>query len=168
MTCDVRLNSQRVMGTRTTVRALGMSTLHTLCVQENGESRRARRKMALPLWLNSTLGLLQHAGHANRTQFGLGRGNKSMLETLPTLDVRHLQPWQSDQAQAIWHDFQDRTFESIPRCALDPARTELDRRITTDLLALLNEARDTVTRPRELRATDPSIHGSKLPVLADD
>ena len=88
-----------------------------------------------------------------------------MLETLPTLDVRQLRPWQLDEAQAIYRDFQDRTFESFHRCAIDPARIELDGRIITDLLALPDEAQGTVSRLRELLATDPSIHRSKPPEL---
>ena len=98
------------------------------------------------------------------------RGNKGMLESLPTLDVRQLQSWQLDEAQAIWRDFQDRTFESFHRCAVDPVRVELDQRIIADLLALPDEAQDTVARLRELLATDPSIHGAKdaQNVLSDD
>ncbi len=165
MTCDVRYNSQRVMGTRTAVRTLGMSTWHSLRVRDDSASVGAQRETALALWLNSTFGLLQHAGHANRTQFGRGRGNKGMLETLSTLDVRQLQSWQLDEAQSIWRDFQDRSFESFHRCAVDPVRIELDQRVISDLLALSDEAQDTVARLRELLATDPSIHGAKDPQL---
>ena len=161
MTCDVRYNSQRIMATRTPIRTLGMSTWHTLLVREADPSVRAQREVALALWLNSTFGLLQHASHANRTQLGRGRGNKGMLETLSTLDVCQLQPWQLDEAQDIYRDFENRTFESFHRCAVDPARIELDQRIMTDLLALPEEAQDTLTRLRELMATDPSIHGAK-------
>ena len=84
-----------------------------------------------------------------------------MLETLPTLDVRQLQPWQLDEAQAIYRDFQDRTFQSSHRCAVDPARIDSDHRIITDVLALPTEAQATLTRLRTLLATDPSIHGAK-------
>ena len=59
-----------------------------------------------------------------------------MLETMSTLDVRDLRPWQLDAAQAIWRDFSDRKFESFHLCAVDPVRTELDRRIVQDLLGL--------------------------------
>ena len=86
-----------------------------------------------------------------------------MPETLPTLDVRQLQSRQLDEAQAIWRAYQDRTFQSFHRCAVDSARIELDQRIITDLLALPAESQDTVSRLRELLATDPSIHGAKHP-----
>lgn len=165
ITCDVRYNSQRIMATRTPVRTLGMSTWHTLLVREADLSVGTQREMALALWLNSTFGLLQHASHANRTQYGRGRGNKGMLETLPTLDVRQLQPWQLDEAQGIYREFQDRTFESFHCCAVDPVRIDLDQRIITDLLALTAEAQDALGRLRMLVATDPSIHGGKQPEL---
>ena len=84
-----------------------------------------------------------------------------MLETLPTLDDRHLQPWQLDEAQATYRDFQDRTFEYFHGCAVDPARIELDQRIVSDLLALNLETQDTVPSLRTLLASDPSIHRSK-------
>ena len=166
VTCDVRYNSQRVMATRTTVRTLGMSTWHTLRVREADSSVGTQRETALALWLNSTFGLLQHASHANRTQYGRGRGNMGMLETMPTLDVRQLQPWQLDEAQTIYRDFQDRTFQSFHHCAIDPTRTDLDRRILSDLLALPPETQTTLTRLQLLLATDPSIHGTKQPEIA--
>ena len=88
-----------------------------------------------------------------------------MLEALPTLDVRQLHPWQLDEAQAIYSDFQDRTFQSFHRCAVDPARVNLDQRLIMDLLALPDEAETTLTRLRTLLANDPSIHGSKQPTF---
>ena len=86
-----------------------------------------------------------------------------MLETLATLDVRKLKPWQLDEAQAIYRDFKDRKFQSFHQCAVDPTRIELDERIVRDLLGLGEDAVTTVARLRGLLATDPSIHGSKEP-----
>ena len=88
-----------------------------------------------------------------------------MLETPPTIDVCGLQPWQLDEAQSIWRDFQDRTFESFHRCAVDPARIDLDQRLITDLLGLDDQALATITRLRVLLASDPSIHGAKTTAL---
>ncbi len=165
MTRDVMYNSQRVMTVRTDTRTLGVRAWFALTSQHDDHAARALQEMALTLWCNSTLGLLLHANHANRAQHGRGTGNKGMLETLHTLDVRQLQPWQLDEAQAIYRDFQDRTFQSFHRCAVDPARIDLDHRIITDLLALPAEAPDTLMRLRTLLATDPSIHGGKQPAL---
>ncbi len=163
VTPTIRYNSQRIMAACTIVRALGVNTWFSLTVREDESGTQAHREIAIALWCNSTLGMLQQANHANAVQHGRGIGNKGMLETLPTLDVRQLQPWQLDEAQEIWRDFQDRSFESFHRCAVDPVRIELDQRIVTDLLALPNEAQDVVARLRELLATDPSIHGAKDP-----
>lgn len=92
--------------------------------------------------------MLMHANHASRSQYGRGRGNKGKLETLPTLDVRKLEPWQLDEAQAIYHDFRNQTFESFHCCAVDSARIELDQRVIADVLALPAEAQETITRLR--------------------
>ena len=163
VTRDVRYNSQRVMAVRTMIRTLGASQWFSLTLEGDDSLVKSRQETALAIWCNSTFGMLMHANHASRSQYGRGRGNKGMLETLPTLDVRQLHPWQLDEAQGIWRDFEDRTFESFHRCAVDTARIELDGRIITDLLGLPDEAQDTVTRLRTLLATDPSVHGAKAP-----
>ena len=61
----------------------------------------------------------------------------------------------------IWRDFELRKFESFHRCAIDPARIELDERIVRDMLGLGEDAVAAVGRLRRLLASDPSIHGSK-------
>jgi hypothetical protein len=88
-----------------------------------------------------------------------------MLKSLTTLDVRQLQPWQLDEAQSIWRDLSDRKFESFHKCAVDPARIELDERIIRDLLGLGDDAVTAVAKLRTLLAAEPSIHGSKKPEL---
>ena len=166
VTCDIRYNSQRIMTTRTNFRTLGLSSWHTITFPDADPIIRSQREMALGLWCNSTFGLMLHANHANRTQDGRGRGNKGMLETMSTLDIRELHSWQLDAAQAIWRDFSDRKFESFHLCAVDPVRIELDRRIIQDLLGLGEDAVAAVARLRQLLASDPSIHGAKKPERA--
>ena len=161
ITCDVRYNSQRIMATRTNTRALGVSSWHTLIVHEDDLVIRSQREIALAIWCNTTLGLLLHANHANRSQEGRGRGNKGMLERLPTLDVRELAAWQLEAAQGIWRDMESRRFESFHRCAVDPARIELDERVVRDMLGLGDDAAEAVGRLRGLLASDPSVHGGK-------
>ena len=163
ITRDVRYNAQRVMATCTNIRALGVSQWHSLYVREDDGKVRLRREIALALWCNSTFGLMLNANHSNRSQAGRGRGNKGMLETLTTLDVRKLEAWQLEEAQAIWRDFSDQKFQPFHRCAVDPARIELDERLVRDVLGLDEAAVATVARLRTLLATDPSIHGSKKP-----
>ena len=153
------------MTVRTNTRTLCIRAWFALTLRGDDPSDCALKEMALTLWCNSTLGLLLHSNHANQAQHGRGTGNKGMLETLPTLDVRQLQPWQLDEARAIYQDLQDRTLESSHRCAIDQSRIELDQRIMTDLLALPDEAQGTLERLRGLLASDQSIRGAKQPEL---
>ena len=163
ITRDVRYNSQRVMTTRTNIRTLGVSQWHTLTVHEDDPIVRSEREVALALWCNSSLGLLLNSNHSNRSQTGRGRGNKGMLESLVTLDVRKLESWQLDEVQAIWRDFRDRKFQPFYRCAVDLARIELDERVVRDLFGLGEDAVASVATLRRLLASEPSIHGSKKP-----
>ena len=161
VTPTIRYNSQRIMATRTVSRTLGVNTWFTLTGLDSDPVAQSRYEIALALWCNSTLGMLLHANHSNRAQEGRGIGNKGMLERLPTLDVRELAPWQLEAAQEIWRDFELRKFESFHRCAVDPARIELDERVVRDMLGLGEDAVAAVARLRTLLASDPSIYGSK-------
>ena len=166
ITVDVRYNAQPIMAVHTDVRTLGVRAWHTLSVREDDPVIRSRLEIALALWCNSTLGMLLHADHSNSAQEGRGQGNKGMLESLTTLDVRKLEAWQLDEAQAIWRDFRDRKFQPFYECAIDPVRIELDERIVRDMLGLDEGAVTAVAKLRTLLASDPSIHGSKKPELA--
>ena len=165
VTPTIRYNVQPIMATRTTIRTLGVNTWFTLQVEEDDPVVRSHREIALALWCNCTLSLIIQANHANNAQEGRGLGNKGMLETLTTLDVRRLTSWQLDAAQVIWRNFSSRMFQSFHECAVDPARIELDERITRDMLGLSEDAVAAVARLRALLAGDPSIHGSKKPEL---
>ena len=163
ITPSVRYTSQPIMAVRTTVTALGVNTWFTLRVKEPDPAISARHEIALAIWCNSTLGILIQANHANSVQQGRGIGNKGMLETLVTLDVRTLADWQLSAAQEIWRDFSGRAFQSFHQCAIDPARIELDERLLQDLLGLGTQAVESVARIRTLLASEPSVHGSKAP-----
>ena len=162
ITWDVRYNAQRVMAVRTDLRTLGVRAWHTLSVHEDDPVIRSRLEIALALWCNSTLGMLLHADHSNSAQEGRGQGNKGMLESLTTLDVRKLKAWQLDEVVAIWQDFRNRKFQAFHQCAVDPVRIALDERIVRDLLGLGEDVAASVAQLRSLLASDPSIHGSKL------
>ena len=153
------------MAAKAIVRTLGINTWFTLNAREEDPAIKARLETALALWCNSTFGLLLQVNHSNRVQDGRGIGNKAMLERLPTLDVRELQTWQLDQAQAIWNAVSRSEFKSFHQCAVDPARIELDRRVVRDLLGLGDDVVAAVANLRLLLANDPSIHGSKEPAL---
>ena len=165
ITPDIRYNAQPIMAVRTGIRTLGVRAWHTLSAHRDDPLANARRETALALWCNSTFGLLLHANHSNSAQEGRGQGNKGMLETMTTLDIRRLEAWQLDEAQAVWQEFSSRNFMPFYQCANDPARVELDARIIKDLLGLGEDAVASVARLRMLLASDPSIHGSKKPEL---
>ena len=167
MAPSVRYTSQPLMAVRTVITTLGVNTWFTLLVHDEDPSSASKHEATLALWANSTLGVLLQANHANSVQQGRGIGNKGMLESLVTFDVRKLEPWQLDEAQTIWHDFSDRKFMPFYQCAADPARVELDERIVKDLLGLGENAVASVNRLRTLLARDPSIHGSKKPELPE-
>ncbi|MCX5998737.1 MAG: hypothetical protein NTU41_03885, partial [Chloroflexi bacterium] len=162
---DIQYDSQRVTAVRTRDRSLGIRAWFTMTVSAADELERPRREIACALWVNSTLGLLLHADQANKAQQGRGTGSKAMLEDLTTLDVRVLDPWQLEAAEAIWRDFVNREFQSFHRCAIDPVRIELDKRVVREMLGLEASVEDTVKRLRLILASEPSIHGSKKPEL---
>ena len=164
---SVRYTSQPVMAVRTRATTLGVNTWFTLRVHDDDPTSAARREVAVALWANSTLGVLMQANHANSVQEGRGIGNKGMLESLASLDVRKLESWQLDEAPALWRDFSDRQFQPFYRCVVDPVRIELDERVVRDLLGLGEDAVASVARLRTLLASDPSIHGSKKPQLSN-
>jgi hypothetical protein len=164
-TVDIRYDSQRVEAVRTLERTLGVRAWHTITIPATDEAERVRREIACALWANCTLGLLLHANHANQAMQGRGTGSKAMLEDLPVLDIRVLDTWQLEAAEAIWRAFEGREFESFHRCAVDPARIELDQRVVRDMLGLDSQAETTLARLRLLLASEPSIHGSKQPEL---
>ena len=151
------------MATRAHIPALGIRAWFS--VREPNSSAGIKREIALALWLNSTLGVLQYGNQSNRTQVGRGTGSKAMLRAIPVLDVRQLQEWQLDAALSIWRDFQDKTFEPFHRCAVDANRIELDRRMMNDMIGLDGEAQEAMAQLRLALANDPSIRGAKDPAL---
>lgn len=165
ITRDFQFNAQRVMATRTPIPTLGIRAWFSVSVSESDTSTRNKQEIALALWLNSTLGVLQYGNQSNRTQVGRGTGSKAMLRAIPVLDVRNLQEWQLDAALAIWRDFQDKTFEPFHRCAVDANRIELDRRMMNDMIGLDGEAQEAMAQLRLALANDPSIRGDKAPAL---
>ena len=165
VTPDVRYNSQRVSAVRTPIRALGVRAWFSTQVDVRDRLARGQLESALVLWCNSTLGTTLHANTSNRAQEGRGTGSKGMLETLMTLDVRELQPWQIEEAQFVWQDFRGRKFEPFHKCAVDENRIELDERLVRDVLGLGDDAVASVARLRTLLANEPSIHGTKAPEL---
>ena len=162
---DVGYSSQRILATKTDSRSLGVRSWYTLAVRDFDDDRREFAEAALVIWFNTTLGMLLHANHANRSQLGRGMGNKTMLGSLPVLDVRELSGDQLDAARKIYLETRDKPFEPIFKCAVDPMRIEIDERFVLEVLGLDRNATVAVADLRELLAQEPSIHGKKKPAL---
>ncbi len=166
LTRDIRYTSQRIHSAITYADVLGVRSWYTLRIKHEDADTCTRGGILLALWLNSTFGMLCHANHANRSQAGRGLGSRTMLSTLPTLDVRQLDDWQLDAAEEVFHEFREAQFEPFYKCAVDPNRIRLDERLVRDVLGLDDDAVKSITRVRSLLANEPSIHGSKEPALA--
>ena len=165
VTPEVRYTSQRIHGIHTQNNALGVRSWHTLSLKSAGRANKHGMEAALSLWFNSTLGLLSHSNHSNRSQNGRGLGDRTMLTSLPTLDVHQLADWQIDAAENVFRDFRDVQFEPFYKCDVDANRIRLDERLVRDVLGLSTEAVYAVARIRTLLANEPSIYGNKQPSL---
>ena len=162
---DVRFTSQRILATKTDARALGVRSWFTLTIRDVDDDRRELVEAAMAVWLNTTLGMLLYANHSNRSQLGRGTGNRTMLRTLPVLDVRKLTDDQLRAARETYLELQEMEFEPFFKCAVDPARIEIDERFVRDVSGLPHGAVDSVADLRQLLALEPSIHGTKMPEL---
>ena len=162
---EVRYTSQSILATKTDTRALGVRSWFTLTIRDVDVDRRELVEAAMVVWLNTTPGMLLHANHANRSQLGRGTGNRTMLRTLPVLDVRKLTDDQLEAARETYLEIQEMEFEPFFKCAVDPARIEIDERFVRDVSGLPRGAVDSVSDLRQLLALEPSIHGTKMPEL---
>ncbi|MXV78218.1 hypothetical protein F4X73_06455 [Candidatus Poribacteria bacterium] len=114
------------------------------------------------LWGNSTLGLLLHWAHSGKQQPGRGRGSRTSLLQMPTLDVRCLSNKALANAERIFHDLKHKRMLPFNELDHDPVRHELDRRLLNEVLDITSkDAHNAVHRLRELLCAEPSIHGGK-------
>ncbi|MDE0636084.1 MAG: hypothetical protein OXI43_09595 [Candidatus Poribacteria bacterium] len=114
------------------------------------------------LWCNSTLGFLLHWVHSGKQQPGRGRGSRTSLLRMPTLDVRCLSEKALANAERIFHDLKHKRMLPFNEADHDPVRHELDRLLLTEVLDITSEdAHNAVHRLRELLCAEPSIHGGK-------
>lgn len=163
LSTDIRYTAQRIGAAITPRPTLGVGSWISVKPRIGDHTRRTMAEIALALWSNTSLGLLCFANHANRTQIGRGRGNKTMLRTLPALDVTRLCTPQLEAAESLYQDFRREELQQFYRLAVDEARIKLDERFLTEVLKLERAAVDSVARIRELLADEPSICGNKTP-----
>ena len=114
------------------------------------------------LWCNSTLGLLLHWTHSSKQQPGRGRGSRTALLQMPTLDVRCLSDEALANAERIFHTLKHQRMLPFNEADHDPVRHELDRLLLSEVLDITSEdAHTAMRRLRELLCAEPSIHGGK-------
>ena len=153
---DMRFNSNSLGILFTEKPAIGISSLPNVVLKEQVYD------YVWTLWGNSTLGLLLHWAHSGKQQPGRGRGSRTALLQMPTLDVRCLSDTALANAECIFHDLKHKRMLPFNEIDRDPVRHELDRLLLTEVLDITTEdAHNAIHRLRELLSAEPSIHGGK-------
>ena len=122
------------------------------------------QEKALVLWANTSLGLLLHWWHANKQQSGRGSIGKSMLQTLPILDVTALEPKLLAEAVKLFDAMGEQPLMPIHEVDRDPVRKALDEAFARNVLKLPESILASGGPLELLRAKlsqEPSIRGSK-------
>jgi hypothetical protein len=124
----------------------------------------AKQEKALVLWANTSLGMLLRWWHSNRQQAGRGSISKSMLQTLPVLDVTALNATQLKAAVQLFDAMSGLDLLPLHEIDKDAVRQKLDRRFALEVLGLPTS----VVQPggplelvRMKLAQEPSIRGGK-------
>lgn len=156
--CDFRFNSQSTamqFTPRKTIGGVAWLSIRLPSVEQ---------EKALVLWANASLGLLLRWWHSNKQQSGRGRIGKSMLHTLPVLNVTALTPDQLKKAAKLFDEMCQKQLLPIHEIDKDPTRKELDERFAREILGL-SESIIHSGGPLELLrmklAQEPSIRGNK-------
>ncbi|MDD9974899.1 MAG: hypothetical protein OXU27_12880 [Candidatus Poribacteria bacterium] len=117
------------------------------------------------LWGNSILGLLCHWMHSGKQQQGRGIIRKESLGSLPTLDVRRLNPFQLMIAESIFHELKHQQMLPFNEMMDDPVRQNLDRQLLSEVLGFGEdthpEVHEGLNLLRRKLCAEPSIHGNK-------
>ena len=153
---DMRFNANSLGVLFTEKPTIGISSLPNVVLKEHIYD------YVWTLWSNSTLGLLLHWAHSGKQQPGRGRGSRTALLQMPTLDVRCLSDAALANAKRIFHALKHQRMLPFNEAAHDPVRHELDRLLLTEVLNITtDDAHNAVHRLRELLCAEPSIHGGK-------
>jgi len=122
------------------------------------------QEKALVVWANTSFGMLLHWWHSNKQQAGRGSIVKSVLYTLPVLNVTALSIEQLSAAVRIFDTMCNRELLPLNEIDNDSARHELDAEFAQTVLNLpraLVEFDGPLYSLREKLAEEPSIRGSK-------
>ncbi len=155
---DFRFNSQSTAMQFTPQKTIGGRAWPSISLSSVDQEK------ALVLWANTSLGLLLHWYHANRQQSGRGRIAKTMLKTLPILDVTALEPKLLAEAVKLFDTMCEKPLLPLHEIDSDPIRKELDEAFARNVLRL-PESILTSGGPLELLrrklSQEPSIRGGK-------
>ena len=122
------------------------------------------QEKALVLWANTSLGLLLHWWHANKQQSGRGSIGKTMLQTLPILDVTDLEPKLLAEAVKLFDAMSEQPLLPLHELDRDPVRKELDEAFVRNVLGLpepIFRSGGPLELLRMKLSREPSIRGSK-------
>jgi len=122
------------------------------------------QEKALVVWANTSLGMLLYWWHSNKQQSGRGSIGKSMLLSLPVLNVTKLSTHQLAAAVRLFDRMCNRDLLPLNEIDNDANRHELDKDFAQSVLRLPKELTATdgpLYSLREKLAQEPSIRGSK-------
>ena len=122
------------------------------------------QEMALVLWANTTLGLLLHWWHSNKSQPGRSSIGKTALENLVALDVTQLSTAQLKKAETVFAKFATLPLEPMYEIDSDNNRRDLDSEFLSDVLGMdksLFSPHGAMAVMRSKLAAEPSIRGHK-------
>lgn len=155
---DFRFNSQSTGMQFTSRRAIGGRAWLSLCLAS------VEQEKALAVWGNTSLGMLLYWWHSNKQQSGRGSIGKSMLLSLPVLNITALNKVQLSAAVEIFDVTCARDLLPLNEIDRDLVRHEIDHQFAQSVLRLpkaLIESDGPLQSLREKLAQEPSIRGSK-------
>jgi hypothetical protein len=163
--CDFRFNSQSTGMQFTPRKTIGGRAWLSLRLST------VEQEKALVLWANTSLGMLLRWWHSNKEQAGRGNIGKSMLQSLPVLDVTALKPKQLKAAVSIFDDLKDEKLLPLHQLDKDQMRQRLDKLIALEVLGLpasVVQPEGPLELTRMKLAQEPSIRGGKATAGEDE
>lgn len=122
------------------------------------------QEKALVLWANTTLGLLMHWWHSNKSQPGRSSIGKNALETLAVLDVTKLGTEEIAQMSVVFDKFKSLPLKPVHQIDTDANRHDLDAAVLKDALHMdtsIFAPHGPLAVLRAKLAAEPSIRGDK-------
>ena len=155
---DFRFNSQSTGMQFTPRKTIGGRAWPSISLSSMDQEK------ALVVWANTSLGLLLHWWHANKQQPGRGIVGKSILHTLPILDVTALEPKLLAEAVKLFDAMSKKPLLPLHEMDSDPIRRKLDEAFARNVLRLpapILASGGALELLRMKLSREPSIRGGK-------